>query len=104
MARIDDSHQPFKRKRSIGPDPKRHPKVSQVKEWECAAKKPTSTHYVTVCRWIGEGTRKPTVNKMSKAKKRAYNKLYRPFAAKKRTTGGKLPSYRCRRTRSASCK
>lgn len=102
MARIDDSHQPYKRTRKLGPGPKRARPKQQTKEWECRrGKRP----YEQICRWVGEGKRKPTKNRMNPSKKRAYNKLYRAWAKKKRLAErGKLPGYKCRRTANTKCR
>jgi hypothetical protein len=105
--RIDDSHQPFKRTRKIGPGPKRHPPVLQVKDWEC---KKGPKKYTQICVYVGpnkdrRGTK--TVNRMNSKKKKKYNKLYRKWAAKNRAAlanKGKMAGYRCRRTKNASCK
>lgn len=101
--RIDDSHQPFKRVRKIGPGPKRHPPVLEVKQWKCVKGK---KKYTQVCTWIGGGEpRAPTINRMNKAKKKKYNKLYRAWAKRNRNTKGKARStYRCRKTRNTTCK
>jgi len=101
--RIDDSHQPFKRVRKIGPGPKRHPPVLEVKQWRCRKGK---KKYTQVCTWIGGGEKRaPTINRMNKAKKKKYNKLYRAWAKKNRgTKGGRRASYRCRKTRNTTCK
>jgi len=105
MPRIDDSHQPYKRKRSLGPGPKRHPRVKQTKEWECTARKPTKTAYVQVCRWVGEGTRKSQTFKTSKKSKKKYNRLYRQWLVKKGIVNkGRTSTYRCRRTKTTKCK
>jgi hypothetical protein len=109
MARIDDSHHPFKRAGTLGPGPKKQ-KLAQEGNWECSKGKNTKTDYVQTCRWIGGGPpRKPMKVKRSKAKKKAYNKAYRAwlkrnariksFQAKPRKAG-----YRCRRTAVAKCR
>jgi hypothetical protein len=108
MARIDDSHHAFKRARRIGPGPKKR-KLDLEGNWECRKGKNTAKDYVQVCRWVGDGKRSPVKVKRSKAKKRAYNKLYRAwlkrnariqsFQSKPRRAG-----YRCRRTAVARCK
>lgn len=105
--RIDDSHQPFKRTKRIGPGPKKHPPVLQVKDWEC---KKGSSKYVQVCTYVGPNVERrgtTVTHKTKKAKKRKYNKLYRAWARKNRAklvNKGALPSYRCKRTRNASCR
>lgn len=104
MARIDDSHQPFKRTRKLGPGPKRHKPVTQKKDWECHR---GSKPYEQICVWVGDGKRKPTKNVMNKAKKKAYNKLYRKWAAKNRKalqSRGRIGSYRCHKTKQTACK
>lgn len=108
MARIDDSHHAFKRAGSLGPGPKKQ-KLAQEQNWECRKGKNTSKEYVQICRWVGDGKRKPIKVKRSKAKKKAYNKLYRAwlkrsariqaFQRKGRKTG-----YRCKRTAIAKCR
>ncbi len=102
--RIDDSHQPYKRTRKIGPGPKRHPPKLQVKEWECRR---GSRPYEQICTWVGPGTRATTKRRMNKAKKRKYNKLYRAWAKRNRAklqNRGRTASYRCRRTARTRCK
>lgn len=105
--RIDDSHQPFKRTRKIGPGPKRHPPVLQVKEWECRKGK---KKYEQICVYVGPNKeRRGTVtkNRMNPRKKKKYNKLYRKWAAKNRkalTARGPRPGYKCRRTRNTKCR
>ena len=108
MARIDDSHQPYKRKRSEGPGPKHHPRVYETKDWECSKAPMTRTHYVQVCKYIGDGpARKPHVVKLKKSTKKKYNKVYRAWLKRQ---GGRrqkpVPSYHCRTNRrtGTSCK
>lgn len=108
MARIDDSHHAFKRAGSLGPGPKKK-KLSEEKDWECRKGKNTATEYVQICRWVGEGKRKPMTVRRKKKSKKAYNKLYRKwlkanariqaFQRKGRKTG-----YRCRKTPIAKCR
>lgn len=105
--RIDDSHQPFKRTRKIGPGPRKRPAILQSKDWSCTKGKNTKTHYVQTCKWMGEGNRKPVKVKTKKRYKKAYNKLYRKWAAKHRkalTAKGAMPGYRCKKTKIARCK
>jgi len=105
--RIDDSHQPFKRRGKIGPGPKRHPPVLQVKDWECVK---GSKKYVQVCTYVGPNKKRrgtKTVNRMNPLKKKKYNKQYRAWAKKNRANASSKPAragYRCRRTRSTSCR
>jgi hypothetical protein len=101
--RIDDSHQPYKRKRSLGPGPRKRPRVLEMKNWECRKLKATPKYYVQVCRDLETGrTRKI---KTKKKWKRKYNKLYRawskrhPIAAK-----SPQPTYRCRRQPGVQCR
>lgn len=109
MPRIDDSHAPFKRKRSIGPGPKKHPPIHQVKKWVCERVRPTERgakpgYYTQICRLKSTGAVR-YVRRKKPAKKR-YNKLYRAWAAKHRArlvTKPAIRSYRCRRTRVARC-
>lgn len=104
--RIDDSHQPFKRKRSIGPGPRKRPKVNEAKDWECTRAKPTAKHYVQVCRWVGGGgSRAVKKVKIKKTWKKRYNAQYRAWAARKRTPAkGPVKTYRCRRKTNVSCR
>lgn len=105
MARIDDSHQPFKRKRSIGPGPRKRPKVNEAKDWACARAKPTKTHYVQVCKWVGGGeTKSPRTVKLRKKYKKAYNKVYRAWARNKRLSATPVKSYRCRKKPGTKCR
>lgn len=105
MARIDDSHHAFKRKGSIGPGPRKRPRLTQVKEWECHKPK-GGKKYVQICRYVGPGkSRKPRKVVTKKSKKKAYNKLYRKWAAGKKVgTGPRRSGYRCRKTPQTSCK
>lgn len=105
--RIDDSHQPFKRTRQLGPGPKRAPAVRQVREWECQKGR---EKYTQVCTYVGPDLNKrgkKVKSKMNAKKKKAYNKVYRAWAKANRAglhARGPLPSYRCKRTRVAKCK
>ena len=109
MPRIDDSHAPFKRKRSIGPGPKKAPPIHQTKAWTCERVRPSEAgakpgFYTQVCRLKATGAVRYVRRK--KSKKKAYNKLYRKWAAKHRAKLAARPairSYRCRRTRVARC-
>lgn len=110
MPRIDDSHAPFKRKRTIGPGPKKAPPITQTKAWHCERVRPSERgakpgFYTQLCRLAGTNVVR-YVRRKKKAK-RAYNKLYRKWAAKHRAKLVAKPairSYRCRRTRVAWCK
>lgn len=105
MARIDDSHQPFKRKVTLGPGPRKRPKVMQAKDWECVKVKPTKTHYRQVCKWVGDGDRAPKTVRIKKKWKKAYNKVYRTWAKNKRLAArGPVKTYRCRRRPGTSCR
>jgi len=107
--RIDDSHHAFKRGGKLGPGPKKQ-RLSQEQDWECRKGKNTATEYVQICRWVGGGApRKPMKVKRKKAKKKAYNKLYRRWLkANARVQAfqrrGRKPGYRCKRTAIAKCK
>lgn len=110
--RIDDSHSPYKRTNKEGPGPRGKGPVFQSKDWECAKGKNTAKAYVQLCRYVGPNPdrrgAKLTV-KTPKARKKAYNKLYRKWAAKsKRIQGlrkrGAKPGYKCRKTKNAKCK
>ncbi len=103
-SRIDDSHHPFKRKKSEGPGPKKRPRVYQTDNWECTKRPSTKKHYIQKCVWVGKGKRKPVTVKTAKRKKKAYNKLYRKWRAghpgpQKRVAGyhcGKRPNVKCK--------
>ena len=108
MARIDGSHHAFKRTGTIGPGPKKQ-KASQEKNWECSKGKNTATAYVQICRWVGEGRRKPMKVTRKKVKKKAYNKLYRAWAkrndrVRRLQSRGPKPGYRCRTTPVSKCR
>lgn len=110
-SRIDDSHQPFKRIRQIGPGPKRRPAVAQVRDWEC---KRGPKKYTQICTYVGpnrarRGTK--VVSKLDPKKKKKYNKQYRAWRASLSARArpdlrrsAPLPGYRCRRTPVAKCK
>lgn len=90
MARIDDSHHSFKRGGKLGPGPKKQT-THRTSDWECKKGKNTSTKYVQVCTYVGDirerrGKKIKVVR--SKAKKKAYNKLFRAFAKAKRPAAG----------------
>jgi hypothetical protein len=112
MSRIDDSHAPFKRTGKIGPGPKKRPAISQDKNWECQKGKATTKHYVQVCTYVGPNkTRRGKKIKVKtvKTKKRAYNKLYRKWAAKNARIQAQLKrgargGYKCRKTPVAKCR
>jgi hypothetical protein len=106
--RIDDSHASGKRSLRAGPGPHKR-KYALTEDWRCTKGKNTSTHYVQVCTWHGEGNRKPIKVKTKKTKKKVYNKLYRAFAKRSariqaRVTRGPRKGYRCRKTKIAKCK
>lgn len=105
MPRIDDSHQPFKRKSKIGPGPRKRPAIREAKDWQCRRAKPTKTHYVQICSWVGPGNRAPRKVKLKKSFKKRYNKQYRAWAARKAAPArGAKPGYRCRRTKTTRCR
>ena len=109
--RIDDSHAPFKRTNKIGPGPKKRPSISQDKNWECQKGKNTAKHYVQVCTYVGSSKKrrgKTLTVKTLKSVKKAYNKVYREWAAKNArikalTKRGPKKGYRCRQTKIAKC-
>jgi hypothetical protein len=108
MARIDDSHNSFKRGVRLGPGPKKQ-RTERAGDWECRKGKNTATDYVQVCRYIGPGKRADIKVKRKKSKKRAYNKLYRAWLkrnarVKAFQSRGARAGYRCRRTAVAKCR
>lgn len=112
MSNIDDSRHPFKRTSGIGPGPKKRPRLTQAKDWECVKGKATPSHYVQKCVYVGPNRdkrgQKLTV-KTKKSVKKAYNKLYRKWAAKspriqKLTRKGAKAGYRCRKTALTRCR
>ena len=103
--RIDDSHQPYKRTRKLGPGPRKHPPVLQARDWEChRGTKP----YTQICVWVGGGDKRAnTTNRMNKAKKKKYNKQYRQWAKTHRAAlraRGRIGTYKCHKTKAAKCK
>lgn len=109
MARIDDSHTPFKRTTTIGPGPRKRPKIKRTGDWECRKGPKTKTDYVQICRYVGDNknrSRKPVKVKTPIKDKKAYNKLYRAWLKRtgKARTGKALPSYKCKKTAVAKCK
>lgn len=106
--RIDDSHQPFKRTKRIGPGPRKRPPIHESKTFTCKRGKPTGKHYVQHCTYVGaDGAKHVTTIKTKKKWKRSYNKVYRTWAAKKRgalVARGPQRSYRCRKTASTKCR
>jgi hypothetical protein len=102
--RIDDSHQPYKRTRKLGPGPDRSPPKLQARDWEChRGKRP----YEQICVWVGEGKRSNTTNRMNRAKKKRYNKRYRAWAKTHRAAlrnKGRIGTYRCHKTKQTRCK
>ena len=108
LPRLDDSHQPFKRKRSLGPGPRRRPRVAETKNWECEKRPSTWTHYIQVCRYVGDNAEmrgtKRTV-KTSKKTKRVYNKEYRAWLKRHEGKVNKpQSSYSCRPHAGTRCK
>lgn len=109
---IDDSHHAFKRAGGIGPGPKKRPRVHQERDWECQKGKATATHYVQVCRYVGDNTKRRGVKmtvRRKKSSKKAYNAVWRKWAAKNKRikalqNKGPKAGYRCRRTPAASCR
>lgn len=108
MKRIDDSHQPFKRTKKIGPGPRKRPAIRETKTFVCKRSKPTKTHYIQQCAYTGaDGARHVTTVRTKKTWKKKYNKVYRQWAAKRRASlvaRGPQRSYRCRRTASTKCR
>jgi hypothetical protein len=110
--RIDDSHQPFKRTGAIGPGPKKRPKVHQEKNWECQKGKATAKHYVQICTYVGDYSKrrgKKIKVLRSKASKKKYNKLWRAWAKRNKRISalqsrGAKRGYSCRKTPIAKCK
>lgn len=105
--RIDDSHQPFKRTRTIGPGPKKAPPVKQARDWECQR---GPKKYTQICTYVGDNPAmrgRKVKSKMDPTKKRKYNKLYRAWAKENRQAlraRGALPNYRCHKTRVTKCR
>jgi hypothetical protein len=108
MKRIDDSHQPFKRTKKLGPGPRRRPPIHESKTFVCRRAKPTAKHYVQLCTYVGaDGAKYQTTIRTKKGWKKRYNKQYRAWAARKRTAlvaRGPQRGYRCRRTASTRCR
>ncbi len=100
--RIDDSHQPFKRTRKLGPGPKKHPTVWEDKAFICTKGKDSKTHYVQLCKYQGaDGATHIHRIQLSKKWKKKYNKVYHAWAAVKRkalVARGAKPTYVCRKT------
>lgn len=106
MSRIDDSHQPYKRKRSLGPGPKHADKIYETKDWECSKRPKTKKYYVQKCVYVGDGPPKKArlVKRKIRAKK-VYNKIYRKWAASRKVgTGARTSTYHCRKNQRTSCK
>jgi hypothetical protein len=106
--RIDGTHTPDKRTLKFGPGPKKR-KFALTDDWNCVKGKNTSTHYVQVCTWKGDGNRAVATIRTNKKKKKAYNKLYRKFAKrsariKALTKRGPRRNYKCRSTRVSKCR
>lgn len=103
---LDDSHQPFKRLRRIGPGPRGRETLGEKKNWEC--NKVAGAKYVQMCIWVGpegEGHRRGAkkVVKTKRAWKKKYNKDYNKHLKKlgrpKARTNTKQPNYRYRQPR-----
>jgi hypothetical protein len=109
---IDPTHHTFKRATGIGPGPKKRPRLERAKDWECQKGKNTSTKYVQICTYVGDNKKrrgKKIKVVTSKAKKKAYNKLWRKWAKhSKRIQAlqkkGARAGYRCRATPVSKCK
>lgn len=111
MAKIDPTHHAFKRAGKTGPGPKKRTRHQQG-DWECQRGKNTRTSYVQICTYVGDNrSRRGTKMKVtkSKAKKKAYNKLWRSWAKrnariKSFQARGPRSGYRCRSTPVARCR
>lgn len=111
--RIDDSHQPYKRTKKIGPGPRKAPPKFLQNAWICKKGTPTKAEkgkfYIQLCKFVGAGASPSTKPRRIKTKvktKKKYNKLYRKWAAanrKKLQARGKRPGYECRKTPSTKC-
>ena len=94
---LDDSHQPFKRSKTLGPGPKKGGN-SRTGEWECRKLK----KYVQICEWVGPGKRSDKKVVTDPERKKKYNKLYAEWLDKKRKPrfpNKRAASYRCRARR-----
>jgi hypothetical protein len=108
---IDPTGHPFKRTGKDGPGPKKHINY-QEREWECQKGKNTRTHYVQICTYVGKNKKrrgKKVKVARSKAKKKAYNKLWRRWAKKNARikalqARGAKQGYQCRSTRVRKCR
>jgi hypothetical protein len=111
MARIDDSHHSFKRGVKLGPGPKKQTN-ERAGDWECKKGKNTAKNYVQVCTYVGDNRErrgKKIKVVRSKAKKKAYNKLFRAFEKRSKRLAalqkrGRRGGYKCRKTTVAKCK
>ncbi len=106
---VDSSHHAFKCTPKIGPGPRKRSPVHQAKDWECQRGKSTSTHYVQICRFVGEpghGVKrgaKRTI-RLKKGWKTKYNKQYRAWAKRHPGRSGRRAGYRCRPTAVSKCR
>jgi hypothetical protein len=109
--KIDGTHHAYKRAGKNGPGPKKKTNHQQG-DWECQKGKNTSTKYVQICTYVGDN-RKRRGKKVkvvrSKAKKLAYNRKWRAWAAKNARikafqSKGYKQSYKCRSTPVAKCR
>lgn len=109
MPSIDDSHAPYKFRRSLGPGPKGRPPVRQTRGWVCELVKPSERggrrgYYTQLC--VNTETNALRLVRRDKKKKKRYNKVYAAWAASKRAKSSPsrpLPGYKCRPTRVARC-
>ena len=77
---LDESHNPFKRSDERPGGPKRR-YDHEAKKWECTKQKPTATHTIQRCVYVGppkQGVKPGKVKtvRRSKAKMKRYNKAY----------------------------
>jgi hypothetical protein len=103
-ARIDATHSAFKRRRKIGPGPKKRPPIFEVGKWACERPtKKSSKYYLQLCKNLETGTVRTF--KLKKKTKKRYNALYRAWIKKKGSaTGPARPGYKCRKTRISPCR
>jgi hypothetical protein len=111
MAKNDPSHHAFKRAGKTGPGPKKRVHHERG-DWECQKGKNTAKAYVQICTYVGDN-RKRRGAKMKvvtpKAKKKAYNKRWRKWAAANKRikafqARGYKSTYKCRSTRVTKCR
>jgi len=101
--RIDDSMHPFKRKRRLGPGPRKRPPFTETKDWVCTRGTNTPKHYVQRC--VNQETGEKRTIKLKRKYKKAYNVTYRRWAASKaEPRATPRAGYRCRRTKRTRCK